>query len=218
MIRLGYGLTDDDTCSQGSRPLLTRPPRAPTAVIASTATIATATATVAADQGCEPCDNPMGFGTIGLALNGVSFFSSLSIDYVDAISPPVWSTYPEESLDRCIAHPNAGGTYHYHYMPMCMFGYNTTQGEGHTEVPAVGNTACYDNDCPDDYKVQTYDGDANYASDGSGSIIPKGFKKGSALEPIGVMIDGYMIMGPYNTSGETITGLDNCNGKWHDGE
>ena len=31
-----------------------------------------------------------------------------SADYVDAITPPSWSTFPEESLDLCIAHPNAG--------------------------------------------------------------------------------------------------------------
>jgi len=189
LIRLGYGLTDDPTCSTG--------------------------------QGCKPCDNPMGFGTIGLALNGVSIFSSLSADYVDAIAPPSWSTYPEESLDQCLGHPNSAGTYHYHYMPPCMTGYNATIGNGGdisnvgTDIP-VGNTACYDQDCPDDYTVQDYDGDANYASDGKDLIQGNGFKKGSALEPIGVAIDGYMIMGPYNTSGETISGLDNCNGKYHD--
>ena len=64
------------------------------------------------------------------------------------MAPPDWSTYPEESLDQCLAHPNAGGTYHYHYMPNCMTGYNTTAAAvaaGYTvdDIP-VGNTACYD--------------------------------------------------------------------------
>ena len=84
-------------------------------------------------QGCNACseDNDIGFGTMGLALNGVSLFSALSADYVDALYPAEWATFPAESLDVCIAHPNAKGVFHYHYMPACMTATYATMVHGY---------------------------------------------------------------------------------------
>ena len=56
------------------------------------------------DGSCDICDSSsLGFGVVGLALNGVAILSALSIDSVDPLYPP--SPYPAESLDRCQAHP-----------------------------------------------------------------------------------------------------------------
>ena len=83
---------------------------------------------------------------------------------------------------------------------------------------AVGNTACYDRSCSEEYAVQSYHGQKNFAcAQCDDQLIPKGFQNGSAYEPIGIALDGYVIFGPYNYSGGGITGLDNCNGKYVDG-
>ena len=83
----------------------------------------------------------------------------------------------------------------------------------------MGNTACFDNSCSDDYGKETYAGSGNYAgkSCSSDCLSPKGFSNGSSDIPIGIALDGNVVYGPYNKSGEPIAGLDSCNGKYVDG-
>ena len=73
---------------------------------------------------------------VGFSLNGVPFFSPLSIDSVDPFYPPP-SSSPED-LDGCMGHTQGTGIYHYHMMPPCLFGDDSA---GHTPLQQVGDPA-----------------------------------------------------------------------------
>jgi len=71
---------------------------------------------------------------VGFALNGVPFFSPLSIEWVDPFYPP--DDKSPEDLDGCVAHVQSTGIYHYHMMPPCLFG---DDGNGDTPLVEVGD-------------------------------------------------------------------------------
>jgi hypothetical protein len=151
----------------------------------------------------------LGFGTVGFAINGVSIFSPLSANVVDALYPP--SGYTAENFDICNAHPNPPGTYHYHFASPCLFGYEPDY--------SIGNTACYSGRCSPMYKNQYYDGDGDYASImcTQDCMTGVGYANGTSEVVIGIALDGNLFYGPYDQDGNAVTGLDNCNGKFVDG-
>ena len=149
----------------------------------------------------------MGMGIVGIATNGVALFSPLSMQSVDPFYPPFG--YSAENVDLCMAHPNNFGTYHYHMASPCLMG--TTLSE------PIGNTACYSSltsSCVNKFS-------------GTGNVMAKncvkncdsgvGFSKGSSNIPIGIYFNGYFVYGPYDDSGNSIKGLDQCNGKFVNG-
>jgi len=83
----------------------------------------------------------------GFALNGVPFFSPLSVDWVDPFYPP--PGYEPENLDGCVAHTQVTGIYHYHMMPPCLFG---DDENGETPLVKVGDakTVALDGFDPED--------------------------------------------------------------------
>lgn len=76
-------------------------------------------------QGSSYSALPM--GTVGFAVNGVSFFNPFDADMVDASS----------IMDRCCGHPNPQeNRYHYHKYPICVNTPFVDKGEAHS--PIVG--------------------------------------------------------------------------------
>lgn len=64
------------------------------------------------------------FSTIGLSLNGISFFN-------ENASPPDEITDELFTFDQCSGHPDGSGVYHYHVDPVCLIrdlGGNVTDG------------------------------------------------------------------------------------------
>jgi hypothetical protein len=116
----------------------------------------------------------------------VSLFYPLSVDYVDPLHPP--SGYQTEELDYCDAH-GAGGAYHYHVNPACLFGVyqNNVLITGEVNEPPNAPT------------------------------IETSYERGEWEKPSGVIgfsLEGYPVYGPYaDAIGTPHTGLDACNGK-----
>jgi hypothetical protein len=138
-----------------------------------------------------PCPEPSDqgnqlFGPKGIVINGVSIYYPLSIEYVDPIYPP--DGYDPESLDYCDAH-GAGGAYHYHVHPPCLYGVYQNGQLATGEI----NTG------PTDPSIET-------------SLDRGEWGKPSGV--IGFSLEGYPVYGPYaDTTGAAHTGLDACNGK-----
>ncbi len=130
--------------------------------------------------------NQVLFGPKGIAINGVSLYYPLSIDFVDPLSPP--DGYDAEQLDYCDAH-GAGGAYHYHVNPTCLYGVYQN-GEPITGVVSAP---------PTDLSIET------------------SFARGEWPKPSGVIgfsTEGFPVYGPYaDAAGGAHTGLDACNGK-----
>ena len=72
-----------------------------------------------------------GMSTMGLALNGVSFFNEV------AKSPDI-ITDELFTFDQCSGHPQDGGTYHYHVDPVCLI--RDLGGDVKTSTQTVGGT------------------------------------------------------------------------------
>ena len=65
-------------------------------------------------------------GTIGFAINGVSFYNPFDIGNEDAT----------DIMDRCCGHPSPDNRYHYHKYPVCVKSPFIDDGEGHS--PLIG--------------------------------------------------------------------------------
>eukprot|EP00662_Eupelagonemidae_sp_cell21_P035717 gene35717-64094_t len=134
-------------------------------------------------------DAPTYFTMGGIALDGVSYFTPLSVEHVD----PFYPTGDEsvETVDSCLAHPQGSGQYHYHIMPPCLFGAASIDGT----VPCASTQSCL-------YDI------AGTALAGFATTQHAG-----ELTVAGLARDGYPIYGPYAADGMLHTGLDACNGK-----
>ncbi|XP_033644384.1 uncharacterized protein LOC117304015 [Asterias rubens] len=100
-------------------------------------------------------------GPIGVAINGIPFFSPYTSDGLDAVETEVF--------DDCDGHPTQTGAYHYHKMPSsCVF-----------------------------------------------DVI-----EGQPSSVIGVAFDGFLIYGPNDENGVTLTSgdLNDCHGRIVDGK
>eukprot|EP01062_Namystynia_karyoxenos_P081500 TRINITY_DN8978_c0_g2_i1.p1 TRINITY_DN8978_c0_g2~~TRINITY_DN8978_c0_g2_i1.p1 ORF type:complete len:1061 (+),score=245.94 TRINITY_DN8978_c0_g2_i1:84-3185(+) len=141
----------------------------------------------------------MSHGTTGTntlaatAINGVSMFNQMSVELVDPFYPQTWSSatttvssYQDapEKVDKCLAHPQANGVFHYHVLPPCL--YSTT-------IAAEGNQPLRN----DDAKTRAL----------------QGYSGSDGLRVIGIAKDGNVVFGPYNADGTLITGVDVCNGR-----
>ena len=123
------------------------------------------------------------FGIIGIAINGVAIYRPLSIDYVDPFFPP--DGYDPERLDYCDAH-GAVGVYHYHRLPICLYG---AYHNGEMITGVVNRSP--------NLTVETSWERGDWPA--KGGII-------------GFSLEGYPVYGP-NADGEVHSGLDACNGK-----
>ena len=61
----------------------------------------------------------------GIAVSGVQIFNGLSAEIVDPFAPAKYADvlFPAEnveSVDACLAHPQAAGIFHYHVAPTCI--------------------------------------------------------------------------------------------------
>lgn len=65
-------------------------------------------------------------GTVGFAINGVSFFNPFDMDREEAVN----------IMDRCCGHPSPDNLYHYHKYPVCVKSPFVDDGEGHS--PLIG--------------------------------------------------------------------------------
>eukprot|EP00752_Nemacystus_decipiens_P014158 g12590.t1 len=130
---------------------------------------------------------------IGMALNGVPFFSPLTPTGADTVNPLPGQVAENETLfDECAGSLQAStGAYGYRVMPPCLFG-----GPSSSVLEAGG----YE---PSNALVG-FKGDG---LDGSLSQPPE-----SPL--LGLALDGRRIYGPYDSTGTLAEGLDVCNGRW----
>ncbi len=65
-------------------------------------------------------------GTIGIAINGVSFYNPFDADITEAV----------DIMDRCCGHPSPDYIYHYHKYPVCVKSPFVDDGGGHS--PLIG--------------------------------------------------------------------------------
>ncbi|CAM9193439.1 unnamed protein product, partial [Discosporangium mesarthrocarpum] len=123
---------------------------------------------------------------LGIALNGVPFFSPMSPSAgIDTINPPLdRSDETAVPFDSCAGSLEAEtGAYGYRVMPPCLY--------GPTEHPLQ----------PQGYEP---------------SLSVLGFTPPDGALPsplLGFMVDGNPIYGPYNADGLLVGGLDRCNGR-----
>lgn len=133
---------------------------------------------------------------VGVALNGVSILNAISAEGVDPFVPPAAAdddaatAYEIEKVDKCLAHPQAAGVYHYHLISPCLFDASV---DGATNCNAA-------NDC-DDVIAHALDG----------------FTADDGAQPLGISKDGHAMYGPYNDDGEEWSGFNVCNGLDRDG-
>lgn len=117
--------------------------------------------------------------TVGIMLDGVPMFSSVSGELVDPFYPQYWSgatttTVTSEVVDACLAHPG-GGVYHYHTLTPCIVSSSVV-----TTLSCSSISACASD-------IKTYA--MNY------------FSSNMTFTVMGIAKDGHLIIGPYATNG-----------------
>ena len=132
--------------------------------------------------------------TAGIALSGGYIYNSLAGGNTDAVEGEL------DTLDVCISHPAPSGDLHYHYWGGCLvkdYGFWDD-----SEAPAL----CADvAECTSDTPTYLM----NKAKSGQTSF----YVAGNWDKPIGLALDGHLIMGPYKEDGTTWgCSRDVCNG------
>jgi len=136
----------------------------------------------------------------GIALTGGIIYNALAGGNVDAVENEL------DTLDVCTSHPSPNSEFHYHYWGACMrkdYGYWSD-----TEAPDL----CRDiDDCLNDT--------ANYMKTGSLSGQTDTYTAANWDDPIGLGMDGHVLLGPYKSDGTSwdCADRDVCNGAFVDG-
>lgn len=126
----------------------------------------------------------------GVSIDNVAILNVNSLENTDPFYPPAGGEV--ETVDSCLAHPQATGIYHYHIASGCAVS------------PPTGNISMCD----------TSNGCSGNISSYFLTTFPSSAKK---LTVIGIAKDGHVIYGPYLSSGKLITsGVDICNGMFYD--
>ncbi|CAM9894829.1 unnamed protein product, partial [Laminaria digitata] len=131
---------------------------------------------------------------LGMALNGVPFFSPLTASGADTVNPQAGTAMAENStlFDECAGSLQAeSGAYGYRVMPPCLY-------DGSSSVPKGGG---YD-------PALAINGFETPSS-------PLGEDPPPPESPLlGFAMDGRRLYGPYDATRSLAWGLDVCNGRW----
>jgi len=150
----------------------------------------------------------LGDTVIGYAINGIPFYSSLSSADKDTVRGTDSADH-----DICMGYTTTtDNIYHYKTAPPCLFDISLDKGQGKGPLNiGVGMP-------PNNYDAHNFTSGYGYFINGDKSDnIFFTTKLPNAPFVIGVALDGFLIYSPYDKNGELHTGLDNCNGKYHDG-
>ena len=144
---------------------------------------------------------PESLGTAaGIALTGGYIYNALALGNADAVETEA------DTLDVCFDHPSPQGEFHYHYWGSCLvknYGFWSD-----SESPAL----CRDtSNCASD--------PANFTLNNALSSQTVFYSASTWDSPIGLARDGHVILGPYNSAGNTwsCSDRDVCNGAFVDG-
>ena len=141
---------------------------------------------------------------VGVAINGVPFFSALSADNVDAVQGRPGSRRGANPHDDCMGFVN-DGAYNYKTAPPCLYASSDGKGQQRMTPPRPY----------DAYNFSAAFGEY-IGGDKTDNIFWTTKMKGAPFV-IGIALDGHLIYSPYDENGDPHAGLDSCNGKVYEG-